>query len=54
MVQLTRRREDIIEKYKHGVVMNVGVDLETREERKLYFKKESGTNMYLENKLYES
>jgi hypothetical protein len=30
--------------------MNVEVDLETREERKLHFKKEFGRNMYLKNR----
>ena len=40
--------------FKHGVAMIAEEDLETREERKLYFKKESGENMYLRNRHYES
>jgi 23S rRNA A2030 N6-methylase RlmJ len=38
--------------YKHIVVTIVIQDLETKEERKLYFKKEYGKSMYSTNKRY--
>jgi hypothetical protein len=34
--------------------MNVEVDLETKEEKGLHFKKEFGKNMYLKSKQYEN
>ena len=39
---------------KHGVAMIAEEDLETREEKELHFKKESGENMYLRNRHYGS
>lgn len=54
MVGLIQKREVWKETYKLGVATIATRGLETKEERKLHFKKESGVNMCLKNKHCEN